>query len=177
MSLLQVPCGKSRAHTLCLCHVGRGKGGCRSGRGRSTHSWQDCLTHAPAWINMDAYQVIHHTGDKDEGARWAWGAWPQWRPVEIASGPAPAVLRLRRTWMSASTGGGIFLFLPWLAQLVSLPNGRVSADGRPSEGMTEESYATLSWNQLSAKFKAEKRFRGRCVGSREIYLRLVKRLE
>ena len=29
------------------------------------------------------------------------------------------------------TGGGIFLFLPWLAWLVGLPNGRVSADGSP----------------------------------------------
>ena len=33
-------------------------------------------------------------------------------PVEIASGPAPAVLRLGRTWLSASSGGGIALFLP-----------------------------------------------------------------
>ena len=27
--------------------------------------------------------------------------------------------------------GGIFLFLPWLARLVGLPNGRVVADGSP----------------------------------------------
>ena len=52
-------------------------------------------------------------------------------PVEIASGPAPAVLRLRRTWLSASFRGGIALFLPWPARLVSLPNGRVAVDGSP----------------------------------------------
>ena len=57
-------------------------------------------------------------------------------PVEIASGPAPAVLCLGSTWLSASIGGGIFLFLPWLAWLVSLPNGRVSADGSP--GRTDD---------------------------------------
>ena len=42
---------------------------------------------------------------------------------------APAVLRLGRIWLSASFRGGILLFLPWLARLVVLPNGRVSADG------------------------------------------------
>ena len=40
--------------------------------------------------------------------------------------------------------------------------------GVPGERMTEESYATLSWNQLPEKFKAERRFRGRCIGSREV---------
>ena len=35
----------------------------------------------------------------------------------------------------------------------------------PGERMMEESYATLSWNQPPAKFKAERRFRGRCIGS------------
>ena len=59
----------------------------------------------------------------------------QW-PVETATGPAPAVLRLGRTWLSASIGGGIFLFLPRLARLVGLPNGRVSADG--SSGRTDD---------------------------------------
>ena len=66
---------------------------------------------------------------QDEGARWACRARKQLGPVEIASGPAPAVLRLGRTWLSASIGGGIYLFLPWLARLVGLPNGRVFADG------------------------------------------------
>ena len=80
---------------------------------------------------MDAYQVIRHPGDEDEGARWACRSRQQRGPVEIASRPAPAVLRIGRTWLSASTDGGIFLFLPWLAQLVGLPNGRVSADGSP----------------------------------------------
>ena len=51
--------------------------------------------------------------------------------VEIASGPAPAFLRLARPWLSASTEGGIFLFLPWLARLVGLPNGLLPADGSP----------------------------------------------
>ena len=39
--------------------------------------------------------------------------------------------------------------------------------GVPGERMTEESYATLSWDQLPAKFKAERLFRGWCIGSRE----------
>ena len=39
-------------------------------------------------------------------------------PVEIASGPASAVLRLGRTWLSASFGREFFLFLPSLARLV-----------------------------------------------------------
>ena len=60
-----------------------------------------------------------------------------WMLIEsFASGPAPAVLRLGRTWLSASIGGGIFLFLPWLARLFGLPNGRVSADGSP--GRTDD---------------------------------------
>ena len=80
---------------------------------------------------MDAYRVIRHPGDEDEGARWAGGARQQQGPVEIASGPAPVALRLVRTCLSASSGGGIALFLPWLARLVRLPNGRVAADGSP----------------------------------------------
>ena len=131
MSLLWFPCGKWRACTLCLCQVGCGKGGCRSGSGRTTHSWHDGLSHAPDWTDMDAYRVIRHPGDEDEGARWACRARQQWGTVEIASRPAPAVLRIGRTWLSASTGGGLFLSLPWLAQLVGLPNGRVPADGSP----------------------------------------------
>ena len=39
----------------------------------------------------------------------------------------------------------------------------------PGERMPEESYATLIWNQLPAKFKAETRFRGRYIGSREVF--------
>ena len=45
----------------------------------------------------DAYRVIRHSGDEDEGARWACGARQQRGPVEIALWPAPAVLRLGRT--------------------------------------------------------------------------------
>ena len=51
------------------------------------------------------------------------------RASKIASGPAPVVLRLGWTWLSASFGEGISLFLPWLAWLVGLPNGRVTAGG------------------------------------------------
>ena len=80
---------------------------------------------------MDAYRVTRHPGDEDEGNRWAHRARQQRGPVEIASGPAPAVLRLGRTLLSATTVGGIFLSLPWLARLAGLPNGRVPADGSP----------------------------------------------
>ena len=115
---------------------------------------------------MDAYRVIRHPGDEDEGARWACRARQQRGPVEIASGLAPAVLRPGRTWLSASTGGEI-LFLPRLALLVGLQTGVWPRMGVPGERMTEESYATLSWNQPPVKFKAERRFRGWCFGSRE----------
>ena len=80
---------------------------------------------------MDTYRVIRHPGDENEGARWACRARQQRGPVEISSGPAPVVLRLGRTWLSASFGGGIALFLPWLVWLAGLPNGRVAADGNP----------------------------------------------
>ena len=85
---------------------------------------------------MEAYRVIRYPGDEGEGARWACRARQQRGPVEIASGPAPAVLRLGQTWLSASTEGGIFLFLPWLARLAGLLNGRVPADGSP--GRTDD---------------------------------------
>ena len=85
---------------------------------------------------MDAYRVIRHPDDEEEGARWACRARKQWGPVEISSGPTPAVLRLGRTLLFALTGGGIFLFLSWLARLAGLPNGRVSEDGSP--GRTDD---------------------------------------
>ena len=128
---MRIPCGQCRTHTLCLCQVGRGKGGCRSGSGRTTHPWHDGLSHALVWTKMDTYRVIRHPGNEDEGARWACRARQQRGPVEIASGPAPVILRLGRTWLSASFGRGIALFLPWPARLVGLPNGRVAADGSP----------------------------------------------
>ena len=78
---------------------------------------------------MDAYRVISHPGDEYEGARWACRVRQQRGPAEIASEPAPAVLRLGWTWLSALIGEES-LFLPWLARLVGLPNGRVSADQR-----------------------------------------------
>ena len=80
---------------------------------------------------MDTYRVIRHPGDEDEGGQWAGRARQQRGPVEIASGPAPAVLRLGRTWLSASFGGGIALFLPSPARLVGLPEGRVATDRSP----------------------------------------------
>ena len=85
---------------------------------------------------MDADRVIRHPGDEDEGARWACGAAQQRGPLEITSGPAPAVLRFGRTWLSALFGGGNALFLLWLARLVGLLNGRVAADGSP--GRTDD---------------------------------------
>ena len=92
---------------------------------------------------MNAHRVIRHPGDEEEGARWACGARGQRGPVEIASGPAPAVLRPGRTWLSASFGGEIILFLPWLARLVGLPNGRVAADGK-SVSYTEKIVEVIS---------------------------------
>ena len=46
--------------------------------------------------------------------------------------------------------------------------------GVPGERMMEESYATLSLNQPPVQFKAEKRFRGRCIGSREGFFLVLK---
>ena len=82
---------------------------------------------------MDAYRVIRQPGDEDEGARWACRARQQRWLVEIASRPTSAALRFQRTWLFASIGGEISLFLPWLARIVGLPNGRVSADGSPGQ--------------------------------------------
>ena len=69
---------------------------------------------------MDAYRVIRHPGDEDEGARWTCRARQQRGPVEIASGPASAVLRLGRKWLFASTGEGNFLLLPTFRKLQSI---------------------------------------------------------
>ena len=85
---------------------------------------------------MDTHRVIRHSGDEDEGARWACRARQQRGPVEIESGPAPAVMRLGRICLSASFRGGIALFLHCLARLVDLPNGRATTDGIP--GRTDD---------------------------------------
>ena len=58
--------------------------------------------------------------------------------------PAPAVLRLGLTRLPASFGGGICLFLPWVAPLVGLPSRRVAADGS-SEG-TEDGRVVRDFN-------------------------------
>ena len=50
---------------------------------------------------MDAYRVIRYPGDEDKGAQWACRARQQQGPIENASGPAAAVLRLGRTWLFA----------------------------------------------------------------------------
>ena len=49
------------------------------------------------------------------------------------------VTLVMKTWLPAATGKGIFLFIPWLARLVGLPNGRVSVDGTP--GRTDDGRA------------------------------------
>ena len=77
-----------------------------------------CVAREAVGREVDTYRVIRHRGDEDEGARWACRARQQRGPVEIASGPAPAVLRLGRIWLSATFGGGIALFLHRLARLV-----------------------------------------------------------
>ena len=93
---------------------------------------------------MDTYRVIRHPGDEDEGALWACRARQQRGSVEIASGTALAVLRHGRTWLSASFGGGIALFLPWTAWLVGLPNRRAAADGSP--GRTDDGRVVRDFN-------------------------------
>ena len=126
-----------------------------SGSGRTTHPWHDGVSHAPVWTDMDAYRVICHPGDEDEGARWACGARQQRGPVEVASGLAPAVLRPGRTWLSASTGGEIFLFLPRLARLVGLPNGCVAANG--SSGRTDDGRVVRDFNLFFLLTKKKKK--------------------
>ena len=111
--------------------MGCGKGGPRSGSGFRAYTWHDSPSHAPVWAVLDAHRVIRHICDEDERAWWASRAKQRGGPVEIVSGPALAVLRLGRTWLSASTGWEIFLFLPWLARPFGLPNGHVSAVGSP----------------------------------------------
>ena len=56
---------------------------------------------------MDTYRVIRHHGDEDEGSRWACRAQQQRGPVEIASGLAPVVLRLGRTWTWRTDDGRV----------------------------------------------------------------------
>ena len=66
--------------------------------------------------------------------------------VEIASGLTPLI---------ASAAGRLSL----------MAIGRGGGDG--GERMTKESYATISRNQSSVNFSAERWFRGRCIGSKE----------
>ena len=110
---------------------------------------------------MDAYRVIRHSGDEDEGAQWVCRARQQRGLVEIASGPAPGVLRLRRTWLSTSTGGEICLFLPWLARLVDLPNGRVFADespGRTDDGIVLRDFLLPKKKKKKDKIKMDNKY-------------------
>ena len=164
MPLLRIPCGKCRAQILFLCQVGRGKGGCRLGSGRTTHSWHDGLSHAPVWTEMNTYRVICHPGDKGEGARWACRARQQRGLVEIASEPARVVLRLGRTWLPTSTGGGIFLFLPWLA--------RVPADGSPGRTDDERVVRYFKLEHFLWKWKVEHLIKTGCTSKKVSYCQL-----
>ena len=94
---------------------------------------------------MDAYRVIRHPGEEDERARWACGARRQRGPVKIASGPAPAVLRLGRIWLCTSFGGGIFLFLPWLSRLVGLTNRQIFCLLRATLTRNRQKHNFRSW--------------------------------
>ena len=113
------------------------------------------------------YRVIRHPGDEYEGGRWMYGARQQQGPVEIASLPVPAVLGPGWTWLSASFGGGIFSFLPWLARLVGSPNRRVATDGSPGRSDDGRIVRDFKLEPTAATFKAERRFRGRSIGTRE----------
>ena len=75
---------------------------------------------------MDAYRVIRHPGDEDEGARWGCRARQQRGPVEIASGPTPAALRLGRTWPFC-VDRGRNLLIPPLVGAASRPAKRACA--------------------------------------------------
>ena len=60
-------------------------------------------------------------------------------PVEIASGPAPTVLRLGRAWLSASIcGGGSFYFSPCWHGYSACLRDVCPRMGVPGERMTEE---------------------------------------
>ena len=80
---------------------------------------------------MIAHRVIRHSCDEDERVRWASRAKQRGGPVEIASGPAPSVLRLGRIRLSAPFGGEFFLVFFWLVRLVGSPSARVAADEGP----------------------------------------------
>ena len=91
---------------------------------------------------MDAYRVIRHPGDEDEGARWACGARRR-VPVEIASGPAPVVLCLGANLAVRVVRGRN----PFIPPLVGAASRFCLTDlwprmGVPGERMTEESYVT-----------------------------------
>ena len=60
------------------------------------------------------------------------------------------------------TSTEIFLFLPWLARLVGLPNGRVAADGSPGR---------MDDRRVVRNFKLEPTARG--IQSRKAILRVV----
>ena len=79
-------------------------------------------------------------------ARWACGTRRQRGPVEIASGSVSMILHVGRTWLPASFGGEIFLFLSLLARLVGLPNERVAADGSPGRMDDGRDVHLLSFN-------------------------------
>ena len=74
--------------------------------------------------------------DEDERARWTLRAKQRGGPVEIAPGPAPAVLRLWRIRLSASFGAGYFLVFSCLVRLVGSPSARVAVDESP--GRTDD---------------------------------------
>ena len=54
-------------------------------------------------------------------------------PIDLLAEERKETFQLRK---ELTFGGGIGLFLPWLARLAGLPNGRVAADGSP--GRTDD---------------------------------------
>ena len=104
MSLLRFPCGKCRAQLFVCARWGAEREAV--GRAVGAQLTPDTmvslmLQSEQIWILIESFVT---TGDEDDGARWKCRARQQWGPVEIASGPTPAVLRLGRTWLSASAG-------------------------------------------------------------------------
>ena len=102
---------------------------------------------------MDAYRVIRHPGDGNNK-----GQQKSHRGLHSRSCVSVGLGCPRRSGKES-----FYSSHSWRGQSVFI-TGVWPRLGVPGKRMTEESYATLSWNQPPVKFKAERRFRGRYIG-------------